>query len=258
MTLYWMFYTITKQNLLMRRILIYILFLIASFAANAQDSIVEQVFCEIYNQHYQSAGKLLSENQNKIDSIYLTILKIDLSYWENVTGTSSPEYEIFEADIASFNINNPTTLNQKIQKLIVLSYQLRYELKRFHIFSAISTRKKTKVLFENMKKENKKLPPEYKPIFILYNSLFLYFDNYLKPFFVADKKENCRKALWEMEQLRNSPQKITKTLTNYFLGKTYLKYEDEPAKALPCFQWLIAKYPDNAKFRELLNESRQK
>lgn len=241
----------------MHRIISGIIFLIVSFSVNAQDSIVGTVFHEIYNQHYQSANELLTQNKNRIDSIYLTVLKIDLSYWENVTGTDNPEYGKFETDLSQFVVDNPTTLNQKVRQLIVLSYQLRYELKRFQIFSAISTRKKTKILFEEMKEEQNNLPAEYKPIFVLYNSLFLYFDNYLKPFFAAGKKENCHKALWTMGELRNSPQKLTKTLTNYFLGKTYLKYENDPGKALPCFVWLSKNYPNNSKFREFLNESKK-
>lgn len=222
--------------------------------ANSQNNPVEQIFTAIYNQNYQLADSLLLENRSDIDPFYFTVLEIDLSYWKNVTGTTNPDYKAFEFTLQQYQSQSTETHHQKVIQLISLSYQLRYELKRFKIFDAISTRKKTKVLFSELKKYHEQLPEEHHELFELYNSLFLYFDNYLKPFFISDKKENCSTALATMQQLTQSDNKLTKTLTYYFLGKTLLKYEKKPQKAISYFQWLTINYPNNKSFSNLLQK----
>lgn len=222
--------------------------------ANTQNHAVEQVFSAIYNQHYKLADSLLQENKANMDTFYYSVLEIDLSYWQHVTGTKKPDYEAFEYTLKAYTSKSAETFNQKVIQLITLSYQLRYELKRFKILNAIATRKKTKNLFNELRKYQKQLPPEHQELFQLYSSLFQYFDNYLKPFFFSEKKSNCKNALSAMEQLVKSNKYLTKTLTNYFLGKTLLKYEKESQEAISHFQWLTTNYPNNKTFADLLQE----
>ncbi|MDX8337977.1 hypothetical protein SLH46_02205 [Draconibacterium sp. IB214405] len=233
-------------------ILLFLLINIQAFAS-PKDSIVERIFNEMYNQHYTQAEEMLHANQNNIDSIFFAVLSVDMSYWKNVTGTNSPNYETFENDLQRFSLINTTTSTQQAIHLVTLSYQLRYELKRFKLIKAISTRQETKALFTSLK-TNEELPPEQQELYQLYSALFQYFDNYLKPFFVANKKENCNEALTKMTQLYQSENRITKTLVAYFLGKTWLKYENDPENAIEYFQWLHKRYPENIKFEELLAE----
>ena len=230
-----------------------LLFLSSSAFASTKDSIVECIFNEVYHQHYTQAEKILRSNQNNIDSIFFAVLSIDLSYWKNITGTDTPDYPAFETDLLQLSPSNPTSSTLQAIRLVTLSYQLRYELKRFKLIKAISTRQETKALFSSLK-TNEELPPEHLELYQLYSALFQYFDNYLKPFFVSGKKENCSEALATMTGLYKSENRITKTLVAYFLGKTWLKYENNPENAVDYFQWLHKIYPENMKFMELLNE----
>ncbi|WP_321348079.1 hypothetical protein [uncultured Draconibacterium sp.] len=238
----------------MRKIAILLfVFLSSQCFASPQDSLVERIFNEMYNQHYGQAEEMLRENKNNIDSIFFAVLSVDMSYWKNVTGTDTPDYPAFESDLHQLSPTNPTSSTQKAIRLVTLSYQLRYELKRFKLIKAISTRQDTKALFTSLK-TNEELPPEQLELYQLYSALFQYFDNYLKPFFVSDKKENCSEALKTMTSLYQSESRITKTLVAYFLGKTWLKYENDPQNAVAYFQWLHKSYPENIRFEELLEE----
>ncbi|WP_319482819.1 hypothetical protein [uncultured Draconibacterium sp.] len=229
------------------------LFISSQCFSSTQDSLVERIFNEMYNQHYSRAEEMLRTNKDDIDSVFFAVLSVDMSYWKNVTGTDTPDYPAFETDLQQLSPTNPTSTTQQAIRLVTLSYQLRYELKRFKLIKAISTRQETKALF-SLLKPNETLPPEQQELYQLYSALFQYFDNYLKPFFVSDKTENCSKALITMAGLYQSESRITKTLVAYFLGKTWLKYENEPENAIEYFQWLNKSYPKNIKFDELLTE----
>ena len=238
----------------MRKIAILLfLFLSSQCFASTQDTLVERIFNEMYNQHYGQAEQMLNANENNIDSIFFAVLSVDMSYWQNVTGTDTPDYQTFESDLQQLSPTSPTSSIQQSIRLVTLSYQLRYELKRFKLIKAISTRQETKALFTSLK-TNEELPPEQMELYRLYSALFQYFDNYLKPFFVSDKKENCSEALTTMTSLYQSESRITKTLVAYFLGKTWLKYENNPQNAVGYFRWLRKNYPENIKFEELLDE----
>lgn len=241
----------------MRKIAILLfIFLSSQIFASTKDSLVEHIFTEMYNQHYSNAEEMLRSNKTSIDSILYVVLSVDMSYWKNVTGTDNPDYPAFETDLQLLSPTNLTSSTQQAIRLVTLSYQLRYELKRFKLIKAISTRQETKTLFTSLK-TNEKLPPEQQELYQLYSALFQYFDNYLKPFFVSDKTENCSEALTTMTGLYQSESRITKTLVAYFLGKTWLKYENNPENAVNYFQWLHSNYPGNRKFKELLAECNQ-
>ncbi|WP_372649444.1 hypothetical protein [Draconibacterium sp.] len=238
----------------MRKIVILLfLFLGSQGFASPQDSLVERIFNEMYNQHYSKAEEMLRTNKNHIDSVLFAVLSVDMSYWKNVTGTDTPDYPDFENDLQQLSPGIPASSAQQAIRLVTLSYQLRYELKRFKLIKAISTRQETKALFTTLK-PNETLPPGQQEMYQLYSALFQYFDNYLQPFFASDKKENCSEALKTMARLYQSESRITKTLVAYFLGKTWLKYENDPSNAVGYFQWLHKNYPENIKFRELLDE----
>lgn len=238
--------------------LILFLNLALTSAANVQDSVVNRIFNLAYNMDYGQAEKLLVENRNNIDEFYFAVLEIDMSYWKNVTGTNTPNYDAFEITLDKYTIELTKTFNQKGIQLIQLSYKLRYELKRFRLFSAISTHKNTKLLFAELKTDPQIRSLENPDLFELYDSMFLYFSNYLKPFGGKKKAENCLKAITTMEKLAKSERIMTKTLASYFIGRTYLKYENSPELGVKYFKTLSATYPGNTKFLELLEECKEK
>ncbi|WP_297089294.1 hypothetical protein [uncultured Draconibacterium sp.] len=121
-------------------IILLLLFLSSSAFSAKKDSIVERIFNEIYNQHYSQAEKMLRSNQENIDSVFFVVLSVDLSYWKNVTGTNTPDYQSFENHIQDLSPINPASTTHQAIRMVTLSYQLRYELKRFKLMKAISTR----------------------------------------------------------------------------------------------------------------------
>lgn len=188
----------------MRTILI-LTFLVLTITAKAskQDSIVNRIFKLAYNQEYEEAAILLNSNKSEIDKFYFAVLDIDMSYWKNVTGTEKPKYEVFEKTLEKYNTLSVETFNQKGIQLIQLSYQLRYELKRFKLIDAVFTHKKTKVLFEELKNNQQMQSIRDPKLVQLYSSMFLYFSNYINPFRGESNKENCKRSLSTMEIFRN-------------------------------------------------------
>lgn len=242
------------------RTFIILSFLLFAFAGKAakQDSLVNQIFNLAYNMQYQEAERLLKENKNNIDSFYFAVLEIDMSYWKNVTGTKQPNYDAFEITLEKYTHEQAFTFKQKGIQLIQLSYQLRYELKRFQLFSAISSHKKTKVIFYELKDIPQLQHLDNADLFELYSSMFLYFSNYIKPFGGKSKAVNCKLAIASMENLAKSNRLMTRTISAYFLGRTYLKYENTPKLGIVHFKNLSKMYPGNTKFPELLKECEEK
>lgn len=226
-----------------------------SYAAHPDD-MINRIFNLAYNMNYQEAEVLLTKNTHNIDAFYLAVLKIDMSYWKNVTGTNKPNYEEFENTLEKFKFEQTASFEQRGIKLIRLSYQLRYELKRYRIFSAISTHKKTKLLFDELKQNPQLSNNIDNELFELYNAMFLYFSNYLKPFGGKSKEQNCQQAITQMKHLAGSEQIMTKTLASYFLGKTFLKYENTPEQGITYFSYLSKTYKGNTKFPQLLKDCR--
>lgn len=225
--------------------------------ANQQDSLINRIFNLAYNQEYALADSLLQMNKANIDQLNFTVMDIDMSYWKNVTGTNHPEYQAFEETLKKYSLTHIESLKQKITRLITLSYQLRYELKRYHLLSAFITQKNTRNIFEELLKSNAVKKANQEELLELYRSMFTYFDNYFNFFGSQEKKRVRQEALINMRNLANSEIEMVRTLSSYFLAKTYLKYEKTPAKGIPYFQYLCKKYPGNIKFPEYLNECKK-
>lgn len=239
----------------MKQALLLLMLQLAITAANAAaqpDSITRLIFEEIYNQHYARAHELIEQNESIIDSLQLTVLKIDLLYRQFITGTETPDYPRFETELNAFNCADTLLPQQKTQRLIFLSYRLRYELKRYRFFKAIKTQGECRELFKLLRPLQKQLSHQEQQFLKLYSALILYFDNYLKRYYFANDSQQQQHALSHLENLTQSNELTLKTLSMYFLGKIYLKYEKTPKQAYPLFKWLTARYPDNRQFRELL------
>ena len=239
----------------MRTTLLFILIWFGLFTtASAQNSILDSVFTLIYNQKYNSAEMLLESNKSNITPVYFAVLAIDMAYWKNVINDESKDYKVFESQLQKYHQELTENEDQKIIQLITLSYQLRYELKRLRLFSAISTRKKALELFLELSPSANKLTTDQRELFKLYQSLVTYFDYYMKPPFSKNKKQQMDAAIRQMQQLTYAQNHIVKTLSSYFLGKVYLRFERDANKGKPYFLWLKQTYPGNTRFQELLDE----
>lgn len=243
----------------MQKLIIIFLILFAfSGSATEKDSIINRIFNSTYNQEYQSAELLLQNYKSEIDELYFMVLSVDLSYWKNVTGTDHPNYNEFENTLEHFKPKTTETLENKASMLIYLSYQLRYELKRYKFLSAILTLKQTNSVYSEIQVNPNSHNLEHFELLQLYNSLFTYFNSYLNPFSGKSGSTKCEQAILSMEKLTHSEQNIVKTLANYFLGKTYLTYNKEPEKGLAHFTVLAQQYPNNKKFAELKADCEKK
>lgn len=220
--------------------------------AGTKDSLEYRVFDLIYCQEYASADSLLRKAKPAIDPIYFAVLHLDLKYWQHITGTSEPNYKAFENILSSYEQDNSRSHNNQVKLLIASSYKLRYELKRFKLFDAINTRKKTLILFDQLKTETTELKAEEEALLDLYSALISYFNYFLKPFFINGKKKEMAIALQEMTALSKSINPITSTLASYFVGKILLRYEKQAENARGHLVFLCNRYPENMRFKELL------
>ena len=232
----------------------------SQFAAHlaGQEKPVETIFRCIYNMEYNKADSLLVFHRTEIDPYYLAVLEIDKSYWENVTGSDEPDYNAFEKTLKNQETHIDQGLQQQAIRLITFSYQLRYEIKRLHFFDAAFTRKKTMDLFKELKNRSNELSAEQQQLFVLYNALIMYFDNFLKPFFISSKRQNMKQTLADMERMANAENTVVKTLAAYFAGRTWLKFERNPVRAERHFSFLNENYPGNKKFAEYLADCRER
>ncbi len=236
------------------KLVIYFLLLTICRNASAQDSLITRIFNYSYNQQYNLADSILQANKTNINELYFAVLEIDMSYWKNVNSAETQNYKAFEKTLLKYENKTAETLTQKGIQLIKFSYQLRYELKRYRFIDASFTQIKTKAIFDELTNDAQIKTCDEQELFQLYNNMFLYFENHWKTFAGKKAEKNCQLALLNMERLANSDEKIVKTLTSYFLARTYMRFEKAPQKGIPYFKTLINLYPQNKVFPALLTE----
>lgn len=241
---------------------ILLLFILTAFTtsgfSNQNEKVIDDVFKYIYNQQFPQADSLLVLQSDKIEPFYFDILTIDLNWWRHVFYPSELNSKQFNSLLKSMEQENTDTPDKKIKHLVWLSYQLRFEFKRYNIIGAIRLRSEIKNLLEEIKISELNYSKKRIKLFHLYNSLFRYFDNILNPFFSENIRSERQSALLEIESYTREDDLIISTLASYFLGKIYLNIEKEPAKGNQHFKKLTGRYPQNTIFQELLSESAKK
>jgi hypothetical protein len=243
----------------LRILLLFILTVFATSGFSQQnDKVVDDVFEYFYNQQFAEADSLLKLHNEEIEPFYFDIITIDLNWWRHVFYPSELNSQQFNALLKSMKQENTNTPEEKIKHLVWLSYQLRFEFKRYNIFGAIRLRSEIKKLLEEIKVNELNYSNNRIELFHLYNSLFRYFDNILNPFFSENIRSERQSALLEIEGYTRDDDLIISTLASYFLGKIYLNIEKDPAKGNQHFKTLTERYPQNTIFRELLSESAKK
>jgi hypothetical protein len=243
----------------LRILLLFILTVFATSGFSQQnDKVVDDVFEYFYNQQFAEADSLLKLHNEEIEPFYFDIITIDLNWWRHVFYPSELNSQQFNALLKSMKQENTNTPEEKIKHLVWLSYQLRFEFKRYNIFGAIRLRSEIKKLLEEIKVNELNYSNNRIKLFHLYNALFRYFDNILNPFFSENIRSERQSALLEIEGYTRDDDLIISTLASYFLGKIYLNIEKDPAKGNQHFKTLTERYPQNTIFRELLSESAKK
>mgnify|MGYP000188676978 CR=1 FL=1 len=219
--------------------------------ASESDSIVNKIFTLIYNEKYSEAHIEIAKNTASVDPFYVDVLKIDLRWWE--FKRDKKKQEALTSFLEQFDDTARNKQELKLKQLIKTSYQVRYELKRYHIIGAIKARSSLKKLLDEITSEKLPYPENKAKLLDLYSSLFQYFDNLINPLFNKEKRDIREKALKETEKYTHDNDLIIKTLSLYFLGRIYLGIEHEEEKGHRCFTELSAYYPNNSYFKEMLN-----
>ncbi|WP_217651618.1 hypothetical protein [Mariniphaga anaerophila] len=216
---------------------------------------MDDIFTSIYNQQFSEAESMLNNQGNQIDSFYFDILSIDLYWWKQVCSQKKSDLQQFKVTLNRVGETQSTPEDNQIRQLVMFSYKLRYEFKRYNILGAIQLRSKIKKLLEEIDPEKLAYSKNRVRLFYLYNSLFDYFDNILNPLFLESKRITRNNALREIEMYTRENDLVVSTLANYFLGKIYFNIEKNPEKGRICFRELTARYPQNAIFAEFLENS---
>lgn len=219
--------------------------------ATSPDSSVIRVFTLIYNQKFDEAENALEINKLEINAFYFQILNIDLHWWKYSMSRSKEDAANLRKVLDDNNEADLDTTSQHIIHLIKTSYRFRYEVKRFNIIEALFLRSDIQEQTQQMKNSDWKIGAEEQKLFDLYIVLLDYSYNSVNPFFSKTKSEVCETSLAKIESYTLYNDLIVQTLAHYFLGRIYMKVENEPEKAKAQFQILSEEYPQNPYFAEL-------
>lgn len=239
----------------------FLLIIITSVANNLfgqNEKVIDDIFKYFYNQQFSEADSLLESKRDKIEPFYADILTIDLNWWRHVFYPSELNAQQFNSLLKSMEQEKTNTPEKKIKHLVWLSYQLRFEFKRYNIIGAIRLRSEVKKLLEEINVNELNYSNDKIKLYYLYNALFAYFDNILNPFFSEKVRNERENALLKIEKYTGEDDLIISTMASYFIGKIYLNIEKEPEKGILHFKTLTDRYPQNTIFQKLFSESVRK
>lgn len=234
----------------------FLLFQLCTYACET-DSIANRVFTLIYQQDLMAAEQLLEQEKNKLSEFYGLFLTLDLHWWKYRTSDSKADAQALEALIDRQNELAPTTGHQKMKRLLVKSYQLRYAKKKLNLFGMLSVRSEMKHLIEEL--EWSQLPGSVNEskLFESYVIMHRYVEdiNFLG---LQGKSEERRKSLHRMEELATDENPMLNTVARFFLARMYQKVENDPQTGLLHYKILTAKFPTNHTFAEYQKECEKK
>ncbi|GAB1454243.1 hypothetical protein MASR2M47_42990 [Draconibacterium sp.] len=236
------------------RLSVFILFIITllplGFSAE-KDITVQRIFILIYNQKFAEAEKELEGNKTQIDQFYNNILKLDLFWWKYSLSKSKEDAKVLNGILQEFDKSNQNTRENKINRLIQSSYEMRYEIKRYNYVSALITRSDVRKQLEDLKNEDLTFLGDRRKLFDFYLTLFDYFDESMNPFSFSSKSKKYLQALSTLEEYSHDEDLILSTMVHYFLGRIYTKVEKQPEKGQIHFRILSQRFPENGLFKDL-------
>ncbi|WP_347839163.1 hypothetical protein [uncultured Draconibacterium sp.] len=242
-----------------RLIVTFLLVTSVSFAANAMnnDSIASRIFTLIYDQNLSEAEHTYTTQKNELSEFYKTFLNLDLHWWKYRTTYSKENSRKLDELIEASILPETNTYEKKMRQIIVRSYQLRFEKKKFNIFGMLSARSNIRDLIKEIESENPPFSGDEQKLFESYVIMYQYIEN-INFFANAKKSEARKKKLQRMEKFAAEDNVILNTVAHFFLARMYQKIEDEPAIGLNHFKILTTKYPSNKTFAEYQAECEEK
>lgn len=220
----------------------------SSLATN-NDSIANRVFTLIYDQNLIEAESILKAGNNELNDFYQLFLNLDLHWWKYRTTYSKENSRKLDKLIEQSELPETKTYEQKMQQIIVKSYALRYEKKKYNIFGMLSARSDIRDLIAEIENQKPPFSGDEQKLFESYVIMYQYIENI--NFFANAKKSAERvKKLNRMKKLAAEDSVILTTVAHFFLARMNQKIEDEPNIALEYFHLLTKKYPTNKTFAE--------
>ena len=220
------------------------------------DSIASRIFTLIYDQNLTEAEVTYKANTHQLNEFYTLFLNLDLHWWKYRTTYSKENSKALDNLIYASVLPETGTYEQKMRQIIVKSYQLRYEKKKFNLFAMLSARSAIRDLIRDIENEKPPLSGDEQKLFESYVIMYQYIENI--NFFANAKKSAERvKKLNRMKKLAAEDSIILQTISNFFLARMNQKIEDEPRVALGYFKILTAQYPTNQTFAEYQAECEQ-
>lgn len=243
-----------------RVLLLFLLFsgILSVAKAENNDSIASRVFTLIYEQNLPEAEKTLHSAENQLNEFYNTFLNLDLHWWKYRTTYSKENSKQLDKLIKQSILPETDTYEKKMLQIVVKSYQLRYEKKKFNIFGLLSARSDIRDLIRDIEKENPPLTGDEHKLFESYVIMYQYIENI--NFFVANAKKSAarEKKLKRMEKFADEDNVILNTVAHFFLARMYQKVEDKPEVGIEHFRILTNQYPTNKTFAEYQEECEDK
>lgn len=237
-------------------ILLILLFLAITITAKAEnnDSIANRIFTLIYQQNLSEAEKTLLSAENQLNEFYTTFLNLDLHWWKYRTTYSKENSKKLDELIEKSILPQTNSYEKKMLQIVVKSYQLRYEKKKFNIFGLLSARSDIRDLIRDIEKENPPLTGDEHKLFESYVIMYQYIENI--NFFVDNAKKSAarEKKLKRMEKFADEENVILNTVAHFFLARMYQKVEDKPEVGIEHFRILTSQYPTNKTFAEYQTE----
>ncbi len=231
-------------------VVLMISFLPAGFSAE-KDTTVQNIFTLIYNQQFSEAEKALEQKNASVDPFYHNILKLDLFWWKYSLSKSKQDAKVLNEVLDEFDNSKQTTRETIINNLIKLSYEMRYEIKRYNFVGALIIRSDVRKQIEILRKEDLTFLGDKRNLFDFYLTLFDYFDENMNPFSFGSKSEKYLQSFSTLEKYSRNKDLILSTMAHYFLGRIYTKVEKQPEKGQVHFRVLSQRFPENSLFKEL-------
>ncbi|MDX8337976.1 hypothetical protein SLH46_02200 [Draconibacterium sp. IB214405] len=213
------------------------------------DSIANRVFTLIYEQNLTEAEKIYTSGKDELNEFYRTFLNLDLHWWKYRTTYSKENSDKLDQLIDASILPETDTYEKKMRQIIVRSYQLRYDKKKFNIFGMLSARSDIRDLIADIEKEAPPFTGDEQKLFESYVIMYQYIEN-INFFANAKKSEAREKKLKRMEKFAEEDNVILNTVADFFLARMYQKIEDKPEVGLEHFKILTRKYPTNKTFAE--------
>lgn len=216
---------------------------------NAQpDSQVTQVFTLIYNARFDEAEKMLGNTDFQNEFFYFQVLKLDLFWWKYSISKSKTDEEMLNAVFDWFALQDKNTEYSEINRLIWLSYKMRFEVKRKNYVKAFFLKGEVEDQLKVVQKNPVYLPDNQQKLLSVFVLLLQYSHEAGSVFGNDAEKQACLKKL---HQLAADSDWMVSSEAHYFLGRIYTKMEKEPQKGQIHFQTLSRRFPQNALFANL-------